>query len=193
MVQSGRGKASRSGLETSLGVFSNFPTITHGIAKVTFSENVEKVQKSIIQALHKLNGLTRKYPISLTSRTGTRNGRVGFEVGVAEGIYFNYLNDEVTRRLFETLSSMKFFPLLDFLIIITYHYNSKGKKIHLNFDYHQLRFLFDSHELEIRLFHCKGIRRMPLDELFSSLMGSIAKEMKQRSMKPLNLRELHVL
>ena len=186
-------KTTRYMLKTSLGKFTNFPTIIHGIAKVTYNDHPAKVQRTIVQAFHKLNGSNKKCPISVSGRAGTYKGRVGFEVGVAEGIFFNYLNDEMTKKLSKSITSRKLYPILDFLIIVTYHYNSKGKNIHLNFDYHQLRFIFNIDELEMRLFHSKGIRRMPLDEFLDRILDCINGEMKQQSLTSLAFKELNVL
>ncbi len=178
---------------SSSGEFTNFPSINHGYARATFDDHPAKLQRSIIRALRKLNGLNKEYPISISGRAGTYKGRVVFEVGVAEGIYFNYLDDEVVKELFKFIRSRRLYPILDFLIIVTYHYSRVGKNVRLNFDYHQLRFLFNNHGFEMRLFNSKGIRRMPLDEFVNIVLNNIKDEVKQESIKSMNVEELEVL
>ena len=151
------------------------------------------VQLAVIQALCELNGSNRAYPISVSGRVGTFSGRVGFEIGVAEETYFNYLDDNTAKKLQERLTQGKLYSILDFLIVVTYDYRREGKEVRLNFDHHQLRFLFHDNGLEMRLFHSKGIRRMPLDELFGRILDAINREMRRKSAKPLIIEKMRTL
>jgi len=180
-------------MKTQLGIFTNFPTIIHGFAKFTYKEHVAKIQRTIVRAFYKFNGSNETYMISPASRAGTYQGTLGFEVGIAEGTYFNNLNEKMTEKLYRSITPWKHYPILDFLIIVTYHYKLKRKKVNLNFDYNHLRFIFSENELEVRLFHSKGTRRMPLDELISRIMNSINQEMEKRAMEPFSVIELYVL
>jgi len=189
----GRGKV-RTGLRrVPLGEFTNFASITHGRVRAIFEDHPDKVQRSVIRALRKLNGLNEEYPISISGRAGTLEGKVGFEVGVAEGVYFNYLDDEAAKKLCESIGPRRIYSNLDFLVIITYHCGREGKSVRLNFDYHQLRFLFDKKGFEMRLFHSKGIRRMPLDEFINQVLSGVRGEMNQESLEPLTIKEFAVL
>ncbi len=196
-----RGSTSRRGRKTigggrfrvSLGEFMNFPTITHGSVLAICEGHSNTVQLAVIGALCGLNGIRRTYPLSVSGRVGTFEGKVGFEIGVAEGMYFNYLDDETAKRLQEPLSRGKLYPSLDFLVVVTYDYRRGGKTVHLNFDHHQLRFLFRDDVLEMRLFHSKGIRRMPLDELLGKIIDAINIEMKRKSVKPLTIEKMRTL
>ncbi|MFH0896545.1 MAG: hypothetical protein V1850_00650 [Candidatus Bathyarchaeota archaeon] len=184
----------RTGLRrASSGEFTNFSSITHGWVRATFDDHPAKIQRSIIHALRKLNGLSEEYPISISGRAGTLEGTVSFEVGVAEGVYFTYLDDEAVKKLCESIGPRRAYPILDFLIIITYHCSREGKTVRINFDYHQLRFLFNNNSFEMRLFHSKGIRRMPLDEFVDQVLKTIKNEMKQESLEPLTIEEREVL
>ncbi len=188
-----RGKA-RIGLRrVPLGEFTNFASIIHGRVRAGFEDHPDKVQRSIIHALRKLNGLNVKYPISISGRVGTVEGKAGFEVGVAEGVYFNYLDDEAAKKLCEATGPRKIFSSLDFLVIITYHCGREGKSVRLNFDYHQLRFLFEKKGFEMRLFHSKGIRRMPLDEFLNQVLDTVRSEMVKESLESLTIKDFEVL
>lgn len=188
-----RETAKRMKFGASIGEFANFSSIIHGSVVATCDSNPRTVQLAVIQALCGLNGSSRAYPISVSGRVGTFDGRVGFEIGVAEGIYFDYLDDETTKRLQEYLTQGKLYPVLDFLIVVTYSYRRGRKEVHLNFDHHQLRFIFYDKGLEMRLFHSKGIRRMPIDELFGRILDAINREMRRDSAEPLIIEKMRTL
>ncbi|MFH0749139.1 MAG: hypothetical protein V1915_04400 [Candidatus Bathyarchaeota archaeon] len=193
VVRATKSKDKRNGLKPSLGKFINFPITTHGFAKMTYSENLFQVQPLIVQALQELNSVKRTYPIFLPKEAKKYKGKIGFEVGIAEGIYFNYLNSEMTEKLSKSITPRKVYHNLDFIIIVTYHYNRRGKNVPLNFDYHQLRLIFNNGKIEMRLFHSKGTRRMAFDELFNTILRQINKKMNKKSMNSLILEELKVL
>ena len=175
---------------SSLGKFTNFSPIIHGKVRVTCESNPVKIQRAIIIALHKLNGWREPYPISLSKRAETCEGEVGFEVGVAEGIDFLFLSDEIVEKLSESMTPRNQYAILDFLVIVTYHYSSQGKNTRINFDHHQLRFLFSNDGFEMYLFQSKGNRRMPLDEFITRVINRITEEMRQQSLHPSTTTEL---
>jgi len=186
-------RTSKRVLRTSFGTFANFPSTIHGIAKAKFNDHPAKVQQTIVEAFHKLNDSSETYLISPSSRVGTYQGRVGFEIGIAQGTDFYNLTNEVTKNLCRAITSKKPYSRLDFIIIVTYHYKINGKENHLHFDYHQLRFSFNNDTLEIRLFHSKGTRRMSLNELTRRILTCINEEMKHQSLSSLTIKELKVL
>lgn len=167
--------------EISFGEFANFPVNVHKITKVICDHPKPKIQMALIRALHKLNGTQQLYPISVSGRSGIYNGTLGFEIGVANGINFHYVNDDMAKKLCEFVGNGGLYSVLDFIIIVTYHYNRRGKRIHLNFDHHHLRFVFYEEGFEMRLFHIKGIRRMPLDEFIKRIVSVIKSQIKQIS------------
>lgn len=139
----------------------------------------------MIHALRGLNEYGEVYPLSVSGHIGVFNGVVGFEVGVAEGIFFNYLDDDEVFRLTRPLGPRWRYPLLDLLIIVTYHYFQEGKKIALNFDHHYFRFTYGRAKLEIKVFHMKGIRRMPLNELLNRVITRINERMEKDYLRSL--------
>jgi hypothetical protein len=176
-----------------IGMFTNFPTIVHGIAEAVHNDPPFKVQRAAIQALRDLNGHKEEYPISVSGHNGTYRGTLGFEVGVAEGIFFNCLDDENVQRLCRPLSPRSSYRLLDFLLIVTYHYSHRGRMTALNFDHHHLRFVFNYGRFEVRLFHSKGTRRMPFDELLNRVFDKIREKMWQSSLGGLTVKYMRML
>lgn len=176
-----------------LGIFTNFPIIVHGRAEAVYNAPPFKVQRATIQALQDFNNHQETYYLSISNQKGTYRGTLGFEVGVAEGIFFDRLNNEMVKRLFKPISPTRRYPLLDFLIIVTYHYLHHGKRIALNFDYHHLRLIFNNRRLEVRLFHSKGTKRLPLDELLKRIFNKIRERMWQSSLGGLTIKYMRVL
>ncbi len=180
-------------LKRTLGIFTNFPTIVHGIAEAVYNDPPFKVQRATIQALQDFNNHQETHHLSVSGQEGTYRGILGFEVGVAEGIFFDRLNNEMVKRLFKPISPSRSYPLLDFLIIVTYHYPRHGKRVALNFDYHHLRFIFNHRRFEVRLFHSKGTKRLPLDELLNRIFNKIRERMWRSSLGGLTIKYMRVL
>lgn len=176
-----------------LGRFSNFPTMFHGIAKVRHAETSFRVQRATIRAFHDLNSYQEDRLLSGSEPGQTHHGKLGFEVGVAEDLYFNYLDEEEVQRVSKHLSSRRRYRFLDFLLIVTYRYTRKRKQVALNFDYHYLRFTFSGGGFEVLLYHSKGTRRMPLNELLIRLFNTINNRMKRLSLGTLTVEDVRTL
>lgn len=176
-----------------LGRYDNFPTIIHGIARLLHQIPLPTLQQLLIASLHEINGRKEPYEISVADHPGTYQGELSLEVGVAEGVYFNYLDNHELSRLYESLSSRGLFEILDFLIIVGYHYSREGKKIALKFDRHILRFLFYENTIELNLFHERGIRRMPLDDLLNYVIKNLSQKIERSDLPPLKVEHFRTL
>lgn len=186
-------RAEKTQISFSLGEFTNFPSLTHGLASISHGNNMGKIQRIIIQALYNLNGHKDSYPVSVAGHAGAYEGELAFEVGVANGLFFDYLSEEILKELYSPLESGKEYSILDFLVIVTYHYSREKKRIPLIFDHHILRFSFNDGEVEVTLFHSKGTRRMPLDEFLNVIISRIKFEAKSAGLRPINVERLRTL
>lgn len=179
--------------EASFGRFINFPSILHGIARISHGNSTTTIQQAIIQALYRLNEFKDAYPLSVADHVGTYDGEVAFEVGVADGLFFDYLNQEALQKLCNPLKSGEEYTVLDFLIVVAYRYSRGEKRISLNFDHYILRFSFYNGEVDASLFHSKGTRRMPLDEFMNLIIRRITIEIKQIGLKPIKVESIKTL
>ena len=179
--------------ETTFGRFVNFPSMVHGMARVSHQSTTARLQQAIIQAFYRLNESKDAYPLSVADHAGTYDGEVTFEVGFADGLFFDYLNQDTIQSLFTPLTSGKEYPVLDFLVVVAYRYFKGERKISLNFDHYILRFAFYSGAVEAALFHSKGTRRMPLDEFMNLVLKRVSTEIKQMGLKPINIESLKTL
>lgn len=177
--------------ENSLGIFTNFPTIVHGIGEAFHNDQMYEIQHATITALKELNNHREPYPLSVSSKNGTYIGTLGYEIGVADDLFFIYLDDETVQRLCKLLNPRRNYRLLDFLIIVTYHYTQKEKIIALNFDYFHLRLIFNNKRIEGRLFHNKGTRRIPIDEMLNRIFDQIRKSMRRSSLGILTVKRMN--
>jgi hypothetical protein len=183
----------RKQLKSSLGRFMNFPSIIHGTVKISHKTSNTRLQRIIAETLLDLNGYTIPKVLSVASDSGTHKGEMAFEVGVADGLNFHYIDEETYTDLIKPLKTRKSFPVLDTLIIVLYHYTKNGKQIPLNFDHHLIRFTFKKGELNAYIFHMKGIRRMPLDDLLHQLIDRIKEKMTKNQLKTFNIEYFRTL
>ena len=161
-----------------LGIFTNFSPIIHGIAKASFTCHTHEAQQVLLNTFEELNGHQEARTLSIGK--GEVDGRMRFEVGLAEGNCFIYFEKETSANLASFLELQKRFRPLDFLLIATYYYTKKEKEMPLKFDYHLLRFLFGQNELNLVLHHVKGTRRLPLDELLTMFFDRFERKVKER-------------
>jgi hypothetical protein len=162
---------SRTSSRKELGIFANFSPIIHGTARIRFPCESTDAQHILLEVLKELNGHEEPRILSIADTEGEVSGRMGFEIGVGEGNYFVYLDEDTTADLIALLKSRRRPRPLDFLLILTYHYKKDGINKPLKFDYHQLRFLFGQKLFDVILHHVKGTRRVPLDELLMMFLN----------------------
>jgi len=154
-----------------LGKFENFPEIVHKEKEFKTKFSVKELQKKIIKSLYSLN----RKEIRQNSITNSISSDyiVIFELGIADGINFNYLDASELKRCLNFLKSRNF-KTLDFFMVNRYYKIKSGKgRTPLKFDYQFLRFTFPSRCLKIMIYHERGPRRIPLDELISFLAKQI--------------------
>lgn len=178
---------------TSFGRFADFPSIIHGIAKIAHKTSIQRLKRTVVEVLRDLNEYRMPQTLSAASQSGVHAGEAAFEVGVADGLYFDYLDEETFAKLVKSLNSKKVPPILDVLIIVSYYYTKNGKRVHLNSDHHLLRFIFKDEELSLYLFHMKGIRRIPLDEFLNHVLDRIREKMGEKYAKTFKIEYFRTL
>jgi hypothetical protein len=153
-----------------LGTYQSFPENVQKIAYFVSSVSYKRLQKAMIEAFCKLNTENlRLEDFGVPSISGCR---VIFELGIAEGQTFNYVDDDERKRVLKSIED-KPFHVMDFLSVIRYHKMLGEKATPLKFDYYMLRFIFDKDFVELRVFHEKGSMHVAPDELTGFLHGKI--------------------
>jgi hypothetical protein len=183
-------------LVSTFGKFDNFPDLIHGRLKIGHRTSIFKIYQIIIQTLNKLNNFTTKLKVNDTDHSKRLEGLMVFEVGIADGSYFQFLDHETMTKLsgyHQLIKNQQISVLLDVLVIISYHYYRQDKKISLNSDHNILRFIITPNLLNIYLFNAKGIRRLPLDQFLQRLFNKLHEEMKRQHLTTFTIEAFHAL
>jgi hypothetical protein len=181
---------------STFGKFDNFPDHIHGRLKVGHRTSTLKMFQIIVQTLYKLNNFTTKLNLGDTGHSKHQEKLMVFEVGIADGSYFQFLDHETLTKLcdyHQLVKNQQISVLLDVLVIISYYYYSHDKKISLNSDHNILRFLITSRVLNIYLYNAKGIRRFPLDQFLQRLFDKIHEETKRQHLKTFKIEAFNTL
>lgn len=155
----------------------------HNVAQFAHQSPTTELQLGILHTLHQLNQETRN--LNALSPPSTSKCEVSFEFGVAEGLTFNYLDEEELKRFQKRITEEASPPTLDFFCVLRYHILKEGKRVRLRFDYHLLRFVFHGKMVEMQIFHERGTRRVSLEDLTDFIVGQIREELPQLSIRVL--------
>jgi len=163
-----------------LGFYTNFPQNIHKAETFSTSILSKKLQQTLVEALYRLNGETLNLEeVAAPSITGCK---VIFEVGVAEGNDFNYLDDEERKRLLGALKK-KPFQVMDFLCVIRYRRTIEEKKTRMRFDYYMLRLVFGENLMEIQVSHERGIMHISPDDVVKLVMNRVNTAFSRRVLR----------
>ena len=166
-----------------LGVFDGFPKSVHKIAFFTCSIANKRLQLLVTTALHKLNK-NESNPHAMMDKETSQFTTI-YEVGIADGSDFNYLDDEETKRLTKTINK-KPFQMMDFLLLLRHYRIDRDRKVPLKFDYYMLRLTFDQGSVEIKVFHEKGPMRFPPQEIIDIIVDETNHTFSKRILAPLD-------
>lgn len=175
---------------SSFGRFDNFPELIHGRLKISHRTSIKKMYQIIVHTLQNLNNFTVKLMVNGANHSKLQERAMVFEIGIANGSYFNFLNHETITQLnicHKSLNNQQTSVFLDVLVIVSYHYFKHEKKISLNSDHNIVRFLIKSKELYIYLYNAKGIRRLPLDTFLHYILNKTRDEMKKNHLKTFSI------
>lgn len=162
-----------------LGHYENFPAVIHGVSRFTYGCTEKELKQAVLRVIHRLN--QEKRDLKAVSLFSTSKCVVSFEFGVAEDSTFNYLDEEELNRFRKELArAREKLSTLDFFCVIRYHVLKEGKRVPLKFDYNLLRFVFKGNEVEIQIFHERGIRRVPPEDFANFIIEQIGKEIHQK-------------
>jgi len=168
------------------GVYEGFPTILHGIAILSCKVSPQNLQRILICLFYKINRGEEALETSMLKSQGIQ---LMFDVGIAESLAFNFIDEEEKDRWLSLIKT-RFFEVLDFLCIARYYISEERKNKPLKFDYYMLRFIFRSEEIEIRVHHEKGPRRLPIEDLINLLSERINQELTRKGGEPLRIESL---
>jgi len=176
----------------SLGIYPSFPTLIHGDAMLTYDVNVTVLQECVVQAISNMNMEKIETTLSVADRFGYFPGETRFEVRIAEGSSFRSLNHAMKRRILEYLRSRGEFSTFDYSLTIRYRIKDDMRHS-LHCDKYVVRHLFFEDQMEIQLFHEKGIRRLNPDEVITMLVKRINDELGKRDEHQLKIDKMRAV
>jgi hypothetical protein len=166
---------------TMLGFYPNFPQNIHRAETFSTSIANKKLQQTLVETLFKLN--REKLSLEEVAAPSIPGCKVAFEVGVADGNDFNFLDAEERERLIGAINR-KPFQVMDFLCVIRYQNRQEERKTRMMFDFYMLRMMFGDSLTEIQVFHEKGARHASPDDLVRLVVNRVNAAFSKRVLKP---------
>ena len=150
------------------GVFLDFPSVTHYVRRINHGLTEIEFRKAIFSAIVKLGLYEDTIETSSAGKSRINQVIRTFEIGVADGLEFVYLDHDEAEVL-RTEITRRNLPSLDLVIFVHYRYlTPKTKKIaSLRFDQYFLRIGFKG--AVFTFFHVKGLKRTTPDEILTKL------------------------
>jgi len=84
------------------GFYTNFPENLHHAERFTYSLSRKSLQQRILTAFHELNCVTLTF--EQIGSPAVPKSSVIFEIGIAEGENFTFLNEAETKKMLTTIS-----------------------------------------------------------------------------------------
>jgi len=175
----------------SLGTYLSFPTLIHGHVVLTHDVNVKVLQECVLQAIYKIGMERIETKLSVADRPGYFPGESRFEVRIAEGQSFRRLDPRI-RRIIDYLRAKDGFSTFDYSLTIRYRIKD-AMRHSLHCDKYVVRHIFFEDQMEIQLFHEKGIRRLNPDEVITMLVKRINDELGRRNEHQLKIEKMRAV
>ena len=171
---------------TDIGKFEAFEEFSvQAVAEITYSFKPKKLQMLIIDALKELNNQTEIVNSDMVTSVSPVTCK--YEVGIAEGVYFNFLTEKERERLEEYMKK-KTFTYLDFIVYIFFkHRRDDGKDVSLWSDSNYIRFDMTQKFLKILIHQFKGTRKLPLDILIEKIVDKINDKTKTLGLRAIKI------
>ncbi|MEM3770556.1 MAG: hypothetical protein QXG76_05165 [Candidatus Bathyarchaeia archaeon] len=153
-----------------LGFYENFPVNVQKFRRFATTVSSKTLQRTVIKCLKKLNNENLR--LEDVTSPSTSDCTVTFEFGIADGDTFNYLDLEETQKALTEIHKAPL-RLLDFFCAIRYYKEHNGKRSPLKFDYYMLRLIFNTGYVEALIFHERGPRHLPPEDLVNLIMERV--------------------
>ncbi len=163
-----------------LGVYENFPDKVQMATFFVSLVSHKRLQQALTEAFHRLNA--ENLVLEDIGNPSIPQCKVVFELGIAEGQTFSFLDDKETEHVLRIIKERPF-PTMDFLCAIRYYRAPDGKMRPLRFDYYLFRFLFGKDLIELRVFHERGSMHVAPGELAAFLGDRVNRLFPKRVLK----------
>ncbi len=163
-----------------LGIYENFPINVHRVIRLIATISNKTLQRTLVQCLEKINNENLR--LQDVTSPSTSDCTVAFEFGIADGNIFNYLESEEMQRVLEEIRRAPL-RIMDFFCALRYYKERNGKKYPLKFDYYLFRLIFNTGSVEALIFHERGPRHVPPEDLINLVIEKINQFYSRRVLK----------
>lgn len=163
-----------------LGFYENFPINVQKVMRFATTFSSKTLQKALVRCLEKLNNENLR--LEDVTSPSTSDCMVAFEFGIADGDIFNYLDLEEVQKVLGEIrkASLK---IMDLFCAIRYYRERNGKRSPLKFDYYMLRLIFSKGFVDTLIFHERGPRHLPLEDLVNLIIEKVNKFYSRKVLK----------
>jgi len=162
-----------------LGFYDNFPVNIHRTEKFTSALSNRALQQKLVQVFREINSKTFSFDeiVHPTLPAST----IIFEMGLAEGNSFNYIDRKETKKVCSALRKDAL-RMIDLFCAIRYYKGTVEKKTPLRFDYYMIRMAFSGNTVEIQVFHERGPRYLSPEDITSFLVNETNKTTERKTL-----------
>jgi hypothetical protein len=163
-----------------LGLYENFPKTIHKTTSFTASISNKRLQQALIQTLQKINN--KNFNLQEITNPSMPQCTAILEFGIAETNNFNYLDDEEANKVLKVIQK-KPLQVMDFFCALRYYKMQNEEKTPLRFDYYMIRFIFNKDLMEIQIFHERGPRHVPPEDVANFVANKINEAFSKKILK----------
>ena len=162
-----------------LGSYDNFPVNIHRTEKFTSALSNRVLQQKLIQVFREINSKT--FSFDEIVHPTLPDSTIIFEMGLAEGNSFNYIDKKETKKVCSALRKDAL-RMIDLFCAIRYYKGNLEKKTPLRFDYYMIRMAFSGNTVEIQVFHERGPRYLSPEDITSFLVNETNKTSERKTL-----------
>jgi len=162
-----------------LGFYDNFPVNIHRTEKFTSALSNRALQQKLVQVFREINSKT--FSFDEIVHPTLPDSTIIFEMGLAEGNSFNYIDRKETKKVCSALRKDAL-RMIDLFCAIRYYKSIAEKKRPLRFDYYMIRMAFSGNTVEIQVFHERGPRYLSPEDITSFLVNEINKTTERKTL-----------
>ncbi|MEM3617638.1 MAG: hypothetical protein QXK47_01010 [Candidatus Bathyarchaeia archaeon] len=162
------------------GFYENFPVNVQKVMRFASTVSSKTLQKVLVQCLAKLNSENLRLQDIISP--STFECTVAFEFGIADGDAFNYLDQDETQKVLGEIHKAPL-QIMDLFCAIRYYKERDGNKSPLKFDYYMIRLIFSAGYVDTLIFHERGPRHMPPEDLINLIVERVNQLFPRRVLK----------
>jgi hypothetical protein len=132
------------------------------VESFTSTVSSQQLQQRLIQTLYEIN--SKEFSFEEAGHPTIPGCTIIFEFGLADVDCFSYIDQEEVKKAMDLLTDR---PMenMDFFCVVRYYKGQGEKRRALKFDYYFLRTVYNEDIFEIQVFHKKGLKYVPPEDL----------------------------